>query len=440
MKKIFSLLLIILSFTLSVDVCYAAKAYSVGTKYAAGLEHAGDDFTGLVAKASNAYGWLSGYSSYYSYQPTYSYVNSTSRLGGSSVFFIAGHGSPTNISLGAKDSTEYRTGITAFSSGTTLYDGNNKAFKYAGLQGRNMSTTKLITFYGCKTGYAENSYSVTLVNRAVQQGATAAVGFSNNIGNFSYDNKWLEKYSTLLGNGWSIQYSIEKANIYSPGNCATGVTTSGNTSISLGTLATTSNNLAELRTIPRLDKENNLIENINFEEDYINYDVNSDIYVYKDSANKEEILTKIVNEIKKHDDKFNFNEYKVDYNFVNDNGDVYIFFTKYINDIKTNKVYFVVAEKNKVKKIWLAGVKKENNVDVDEQNIINKKKTFEKNAKSTFELENKRVQKNKGNTYSSSDDEYYYDYNTDELTYIINNVHDYGDTGSSVDSKSIKIN
>lgn len=301
-----------------------------------------------------------------------------------------------------------------------------------------MSSTKLITFAGCKTGYAENSYSVTLVNRAVQQGATAAVGFSNNIGNYSYDTKWLEKYNTLLGNGWSIQYSIEKANIYSPGNCSNYVTTSGNTNISLGTLAT-ANSIIGTRNTSLINK-NNMFENINFEEEYINYDVNSDIYVYRDLEDNEEVLSKIVNEIKLHDDKFNLNEYKVDYNFVNDNGDVYIFLTKYINDIKTNKVYFVVAEKNKVTKIWLAGVKKENNVSVDEQNIIDRKKTFETTAKTEFELKNKRVQKNKEKTYYSSDDEYYYDYNTGELTYIINNIYNYGDTGSSVDSIPVTLN
>ncbi len=438
MKKIFNLLFIVLCFTISIDICYAAKAYSVGTKYASGLEHAGNDFRGLVATASNTYGWLAGYTSYYSYDPTYSYINSTSRLGGSSVFFIAGHASPTNISLASRDSADYRTGITAFTSGTVLNDRNNKSFKYAGLQGRNMSSTKLITFAGCKTGYAENSYSVTLVNRAVQQGATAAVGFSNNIGNYSYDTKWLEKYNTLLGNGWSIQYSIEKANIYSPGNCSNYVTTSGNTNISLGTLAT-ANSIIGTRNTSLINK-NNMFENINFEEEYINYDVNSDIYVYRDLEDNEEVLSKIVNEIKLHDDKFNLNEYKVDYNFVNDNGDVYIFLTKYINDIKTNKVYFVVAEKNKVTKIWLAGVKKENNVSVDEQNIIDRKKTFETTAKTEFELKNKRVQKNKEKTYYSSDDEYYYDYNTGELTYIINNIYNYGDTGSSVDSIPVTLN
>jgi len=363
-------------------------------------------------------------------------------LGGSNVFFIAGHANPTNISLASRDSSEYRTGITAFSSGTILNDGNDKSFKYAGLQGRNMSSTKLITFAGCKTGYAENSYSVTLVNRAVQQGATAAVGFSNNIGNFSYDTKWLEKYNTLLGNGWSVQYSIEKANIYSPGNCSNYVTTSGNTNISLGTLATasTNNSVLDVRNNHQLINGNNLIENINFEEEYINYDVSSDIYVYKDSTDNEEILSKIVDEIKAHDNKFNLNEYKVHYNYVNDNGDVYIFFTKYVNDIKTNKVYLAVAEKNKITKIWLAGVKKKNNLDIDDKNIIDKKDAFERNSKNEFKMKNRSIQNNKSKVYYSSDDEYYYDYNTDELTYIINNTYYYGGTGSSVNSVSVLLN
>ena len=39
-----------------------------------------------------------------------------------------------------------------------------------------------------------------------------------------------------------------------------------------------------------------------------------------------------------------------------------------------------------------------------------------------------------------SDDEYYYDYNTDELTYIINNTYYYGGTGSSVNSVSVLLN
>lgn len=78
MKKkkifIFTIVSIISSMFIGLNCDAASRAYSVGTKWPAGTYGAGSDFATNVKNAANAYGKLSGYSSYYNTNPTYSYM------------------------------------------------------------------------------------------------------------------------------------------------------------------------------------------------------------------------------------------------------------------------------------------------------------------------------------------------------------------------------
>lgn len=127
--------------TLMIPSCYAATAYSVGCLWANGTEHAGDDFRQNASVAADAYGWLAGYSSYYSHEPTYSYLSS-SRLGTSNAFFINSHANSSLIATAARNSSSYLTGICTAGDGTKTTNG---IYTLAGVTKENIINTKEVS-------------------------------------------------------------------------------------------------------------------------------------------------------------------------------------------------------------------------------------------------------------------------------------------------------
>lgn len=448
MKKKKLLLFTIASVTASMLIgtnCYAAsRAYSVGTKWPTGTYQAGSDFTTNVKNASNAYGWLEGYTSYYNTEPTYSYMKG-SRLGSSQAYFINGHASATRIDVVSKDEDNYRTGISIYGDGNGICDGTGDAWIYAGLDGRSMSSTKVITFAGCQTGKGTNN----LVTKAVAQGAKSAVGFKANVtSRFEDGPKWMKKYNNLLGNGNTVQKSITGAvTAYPNWDLSTYVTSSGNTSTKLGTLASTSSNYISSLNIMTAE-ERELLKPI--EETYAFLEVNNTINVeLKDnseliktstsSSSLNNNIKSIIEVIKEYDSSFNLNEYKMTYNLVNESeGYGYIFFTYYIdNIIETNKVYLVEIMNNKVENIILAGVKEANTINVSNvttSTLTKKVSNFELTEKeeavvsknsNIFNTQNilteeKSIDETQLNeNIKEHNEKYYYDYNTKELSYML---------------------
>lgn len=466
MKKKKILLFTISSVTASMFIvtnCYAAnKAYSVGSKWPTGTYGAGSDFTTNVKNASNAYGWLDGYTSYYNTEPTYSYMKG-SRLGSSQAYFINGHASATHIDVVSKDESNYRTGITISGDGNGICDSSGDEWIFAGLDGRNMSGTKLITFAGCQTGKGTNN----LVTKAVSQGAKTAVGFKENVTSRYVDGpKWLKKYNNLLGNGNTVKKAISGAvTAYPNWDLSTYVTSSGNTSTKLGILATTSSNYIKNLNVSTAE-ERDLLKPI--EETYavlgvdstINIELNKASGVIKTNDSMSGLnsaLKNVIEVIKKYDSTFNLNEYKMSYNLVNESeGYGYIFFTYYIdNTIETNKVYLVEIMNNRVENIILAGVKEANiiNISNDITNTLikrvtnfavkEKEKAVISENSNIFNTQNILTEENcidetkLNENIKEYSEKYYYDYNTKELSYMLTT---YIETANqTVDGEIIKV-
>jgi hypothetical protein len=166
-----------------------------------------------VSYAATVYAML-GYSSQYSYNPTYTYLRGNSpankdRLG-SPVVFLNGHASYDSLLLGDTiDSNEYKCGVyygMDFTSSTTGYT-------YAGLQSRDLSGVRLISFVGCETATTSDN----LCTRAVDGGADVALGFADNITSRSTEGQlWLRKFNDALVFGCTIREAVDYADGWAP--------------------------------------------------------------------------------------------------------------------------------------------------------------------------------------------------------------------------------
>lgn len=411
-------------------------AYSIGSKYGTGLEHAGDDFTQNVLNAANAYGRLSNVTSYYSTEPTYSYLTGNNALGqrriASHIVFVNGHANPTLITTPSKNEANYRVGICTSYDGAKTTDG---LFTFAGLKSVDMSSCSLITFAGCCTGQGIDS----LTGLAYTRGAKIAVGFNGEISSRSSQGRaWLQTYNASLGNGNSVYTSIINAcNAYPNSDLSVEVIIAGDTGTTLG--------VADLRA---QDLENKFLQDIKkpITDTYqlvanISLNVKEKQMAHKDDRLDlyEDEFKDIISIIKNSDADFEPSNYTVTSNlFDKENGDGLIFFKYFINDkIETNKVYMGIIKNNKLENIVLSGVKKENlsnlSIDSDEEiektiNFENKKieniKTNTDKTKSiktdNIKLDSKgQVQMNSFDKAKNIKEKYYYDYNTQELKYIL---------------------
>lgn len=411
-------------------------AYSVGSIWKT-PHHYDDNFRTNVYNAANKYSQISGISSYYNTEADYTYMRGNNPKGqrriGSYIFFINGHANPISILSASSDTAKNRTGITVGYDSTVSEDGE---FTVAGLQSTNMSGSRLILFVGCSTGAwpntSENPYSTNLPIRAVERGANAALGFRKLISSrFGDGPNWLNAFNQAIVNG----YTIDGANAYA-------CTQYPNSDLSKCSMAEGDINS---RVVP-VTRYASMSEK-KYENEYKSLVVpEQDIEIIIDEKNSddEKALSKcenkykeIIETIKTQDDDFNIDEYKVSSNCVNkENGVSYIYFTKYINDkIRTNKVYFIKTNRNVVNDITVAGIKNENIEKVnrlDETYIEDKIDKF--NNQKTQILSNKlkcdNIKSIKLSEFSDNilkfddnikniEEYYYYDYNTEELKYIM---------------------
>lgn len=441
MRKIlkFNILFIIIMFTIlfftGSKVETMQYAYSIGSKYGTGLDHAGDDFTQNVLTAANAYGRLSNVTSYYRTEPTYSYLTGNNALGqrriASHIVFVNGHANATLIMTPAKNEADYRVGICTGYDGARTTDG---LYTFAGLNSVNMSSCSLITFAGCSTGQGIDS----LTGLAYTRGAKIAVGFNGEISSRSTQGRsWLQTYNNSLGNGNSVYTSIINAcNAYPNSDLSVEVIVAGDTGTTLGVgnLSTMNLNSNFLQKVDPISNTYEVIANtsLNIEEKQMNHKNDK-----LDSCEDE--FKDIISIIKNSDADFEVSDYTVTSNlFDKEKGDGLIFFKYFINDkIETNKVYMGIIKNNKLQNIILSGVKKEN--------ISNLSSDLDKEIDKTIDFENKKIEnilKNQGKTKTIKTDniqlnsegkieknsldnakdvkeKYYFDYNTQELKYIL---------------------
>lgn len=125
-------------------------------------------------------------------------------------------------------------------SGTTAYKNAVNIWSTARYQ-------YIITFAGCSTAGGNNkdgtvnSNDTNITKRAVEQGASVAVGWTTSVSAGSHTN-WLKRYNDALANGSSVAQAISKANsyIYLPGSGVKNVVYYGNGNIKLKSIATKS--------------------------------------------------------------------------------------------------------------------------------------------------------------------------------------------------------
>lgn len=165
------------------------------------------------------------------------------------------------------------------------------------------------------------------------------------------------------------------------------------------------------------------------------------------------VFDDVINTIKEKDKDFNPNDYRLTLGATSKNLH-FVYFTYYIDNIETNKVYIIDFKDGEVIDINLAGIKEENlnNIDVVDKNILldkikefeNNKKAFVNNELSEFP-ENKKMSINKdgklnikNNNIISFNEKYYYDYNNDKLVYELTIIENILDTQNQI-IKEIKL-
>lgn len=154
-------------------------------------------------------------------------------------------------------------------------------------------------------------------------------------------------------------------------------------------------------------------------------------------ATKDSALTSIINTIKNYDSSFSEEDYKIEYNLLNDEENTgTIFFKYYINNtIETNKVYLAEIVDGVVSKIILGGVLEKNleNIQLtDNEKLLETVEYFTENLKkqallnkSTYYFKTNNIL-NKDNTINQdnlidevvkSSEKITYDYNSKKLQY-----------------------
>ncbi len=163
---------------------YAGYAYSMGGEF-----HSGND----VTSAAN-YWSLCGYTSYYTTNPTYSYVSSANRLN-SDVLYFSAHGS--------------RTGIT-FENGVRLTTGSNNGSSVVGLSSYTLSNTRLVVYDSCEG--ASGTTNICTVTR--NRGADAVIGWQESI--LASDAfKWQKRFQDYCARGYKVHLAMDYADSFS---------------------------------------------------------------------------------------------------------------------------------------------------------------------------------------------------------------------------------
>lgn len=134
----------------------AGRAYSIGGEF-----HNGDD----VRSACDYFG-LCGYSSWYSTNPTYSYLNSSYVLN-SDILYFSAHGSQDGIYL---------------PNNLSLHDGYGASGNAVDIRNFSLSNTKLVIYDACLTASNGDGSGINLCTTTRDRGANAVLGWRVTIG------------------------------------------------------------------------------------------------------------------------------------------------------------------------------------------------------------------------------------------------------------------
>ncbi|MCT4688524.1 hypothetical protein [Vallitalea sp.] len=379
------------------------------------------DFTMNVDYANAVYGMM-GYTSYKSYNPTYTYVRGDNPAGddrlGSAIVFINGHACYNRIILGdTVDDEEHKCGVHKDKD----YKSSSSGYTYAGLDGRDLRKTKLISFVGCKTA----TKSDNLCTAAKAAGATTVIGFNGYIHSRNTGGPyWLRCFHNALYNGSSIKEAANLASIASPeSDLGTNIVIIGDENLILH--ATTSKKSSGNIMMKLQDT----IMNSKTTDSKINYDVNNlksiDGKININTRNNFQLDKKyILNTIGKVTVDSDLGKYKLICNeYQEGQGNGLIKITYYIDDIKTSDRTIVIVDGNKLQyssnKLGFEYKKA-----VNENDIIIRRNKFLENV-DVIDLSNKMNELYVGAKVLEEINEFYYDYSTNKLYYVINKVFSY---------------
>lgn len=194
MKFLTFITILSLMFTTSSINAFATSgyAYSIGGEF-----HNGQD----VITACNNFG-LCGYSSYYTNNPSYSYVSSSSRLN-SDVVYFSSHGNKHLIQL--------KNNVYIVDSYADLTQLPSTA-KIININNYTLSNTKLYVYDACSTGeggYSDNN----LCTATYQRGADCVLGWKVPI-NSDDAYKWQKRFQSRLVAGDTVCNAAVYANTF----------------------------------------------------------------------------------------------------------------------------------------------------------------------------------------------------------------------------------
>lgn len=356
-KRMISVLLVLMLVVgTSVTVSATEYAYSIGHDFGIDIPLVEDyegDFTENVNYAATIYGML-GYSSNYSYNPTYEYLRGTNPSGGdrlgSSVVFLNGHGNYDNLICGdTVDDAVYKCGVYMNHDFTSSSSG----YTYAGLDDRDLSDVKLISFVGCKTATKDDN----LCTSAIDGGADCAIGFTNSIHSRTTAGKnWLKKFHDALGNGSTIEEAIDVATIaYPSSDLGDYIKIYGDVDLDLELSSTRSvsyeNSYDSMYTLIEESQFGDLPIEIN-QDMLISLGVAIDLSTitcgeYFDLSAETDVFEEIINVLSCENDDFDVSDYKV---LVNEyaQGKAIIKVRYYIDNIETSAVNVFIVKDGKV--------------------------------------------------------------------------------------------
>lgn len=162
-------------------------AYSMGGEF-----HNGAD----VRKACDFFA-LCGYKSYYTCNPTYSYISDANRLN-SSILYFSAHGDQDAIYL---------------PNNLSITDGYSGAGQKVDIRSYSLSNTQLVIYDACLTASNSDGTGINLCSTTLARGAKAVLGWTNVIG-IDDAYKWQQRFQNYLALGNTINASIAQADKY----------------------------------------------------------------------------------------------------------------------------------------------------------------------------------------------------------------------------------
>ena len=166
----------------------AGRAYSIGGEF-----HNGDD----VRSACDYFG-LCGYSSWYSTNPTYSYLNSSYVLN-SDILYFSAHGSQDGIYL---------------PNNLSLHDGYGASGNAVDIRNFSLSNTKLVIYDACLTASNGDGSGINLCTTTRDRGANAVLGWRVTIGaNSAFE--WQKRFQNRLALGHTVTNAVAYADQFS---------------------------------------------------------------------------------------------------------------------------------------------------------------------------------------------------------------------------------